>query len=81
MTVALDQLGAGEAAVVQEVHGGRGVRQRLAGFGLHPGDTVLVVRSGSFLGPVWIRINGSEVALGRGMARRVRVERSEGACG
>lgn len=57
------------------IQGGWGVRQRLNQMGIHPGDRVLVRRSGVMGGPLLIRIHGTEVALGRGMARKVLVER------
>ena len=60
---------------VVDIEGGWGVRHRLNRMGIHPGDRVLIKRSGFMGGPILIRVHGMEVALGRGMARKVRVER------
>jgi len=53
-----------------------GFSASLAGLGIHVGDEVVVVRSAPFRGPVLVEVpaTGVRVALGRGMAERVRVE-------
>ncbi len=56
------------------IQGGWGVRQRLNQMGIHPGDRVFVRRSGVMGGPLLIQIHGTEVALGRGMARKILVQ-------
>jgi ferrous iron transport protein A len=62
---------------VVEIQGGWGVRQRLNRMGIHPGDRVLVKRSGVMGGPILVQVHGAEVAMGRGMARKVIVTRVE----
>jgi Fe2+ transport system protein FeoA len=44
--------------------------------GLTPGTKVTVIRSAPFHGPIELKVRGSRLALGRGMAERiiVRVE-------
>lgn len=71
----LDQLGFGEQARVIEVHGGRGLRRNLEQMGIHPGDIVSVARAGAFRGPILVEVHGSQIALGRGVARKVQVQR------
>lgn len=58
---------------VVEIQGGWGVRQRLNRMGIHPGDRILVKRSGVMGGPILVQVHGTEVAMGRGMARKVFV--------
>lgn len=70
----LDQLRFGQRARVIAITGGRGLQRRLQQIGIHPGDTVSLAAQGSFRGPILITINGTRLALGRGVARRIRVE-------
>jgi ferrous iron transport protein A len=74
MTVALSDMKRGQSGVVSEIGGGQGIRQRLSALGVRPGDSLRVVRSAPFLGPVLVEIGGTELAIGRGMAQRIRVE-------
>lgn len=69
----LYQVEKGEGVEVVEIRGGWGIRQRLNQMGIHPGDSMVVKRSGIIGGPVLIQIHGTEVAIGRGMARRIFV--------
>ena len=69
----LDQVELGLEVKVIEIQGGWGIRNRLNKMGIHPGDRVTVRRSGVMGGPILIRVHGMEVALGRGMARKVTV--------
>lgn len=58
------------------VHGGQGLRARLAVMGLVPAEAVLVVRN-RFPGPLILEVKGTRLLLGAGMASRVRVEPCE----
>lgn len=59
---------------VVDFEAGWRLRARLAQYGLYPGDRVRLVRAAPFGGPVLIEVNGREIALGRGVAARIRVE-------
>jgi ferrous iron transport protein A len=59
---------------VLEIFGGWGIRQRLGQLGINPGDSVVVIRSGILAGPIMVNVNNSEVALSRGMAKKVLVQ-------
>ena len=63
-----------ERARVVGIEGGRGVRSHLNTLGIHVGDQIVVVERAPFRGPVLVEIHGSRVALGRGVARRVKVD-------
>lgn len=64
--------GRGEKVRLADVHGGIGMRQRLAEMGLVPG-TEFLVNAGGRTGPVIVTVKGSRLALGRGMVARIFV--------
>ena len=70
----LDRIRENQEVKVVRILGGWGIRQRLNQMGIHPGDTVLVKRSAIMGGPILIRVHGADVALGRGMTRKVIVQ-------
>ena len=78
LTMTLDQLQPGRSATILTIEGGPGVQQRLLQIGLHPGDTVSLASRGAFRGPVLINVAGMQVALGRGIARRIVVSPEPG---
>lgn len=54
------------------MHGGHGLKHRLAEMGLSVGAEVLLVRFGG--GPVVVEVRGTRLMLGRGMMHRIMVE-------
>ncbi|MDR3674787.1 MAG: FeoA family protein [Acidobacteriota bacterium] len=56
------------------IDGGWGVRRSFNQIGIQPGDHVRVLRHAPFGGPLVIDNKGTQVAVGRGMAEKVRVE-------
>jgi len=61
-------------ATVTGLDGGMGVRTHLNTLGIHVGDAVRVVERAPFRGPVLVEVHGTRVALGRGVAKKVKVE-------
>lgn len=55
--------------------GGKGIDVKLRQLGLSPGKEVKVLRFAPLGGPMMIDIEGRSVAIGRGIAARVRVEK------
>ena len=53
---------------------GPGFVQRLEALGIRPGKKVAKVSSTLFRGPVTLRVDNAEVAVGFGMANRIIVE-------
>ena len=49
-------------------------RQCLAEMGVYPGETLKIIRSAPFAGPILVEANGCRFILGRGMAAKVIVE-------
>jgi DtxR family Mn-dependent transcriptional regulator len=77
--VALTVLEKGETGIVSSIRGryrkGWMFEKRLMDMGLTPGTRVMVVKSAPFHGPIEILVRGSRLALGRGMAERIFVEK------
>ncbi len=69
----LDQIAINKKATVVQIEGGWKVRQKLNQMGIHVHDTLVMKRKGRFGGPVLILIHGIEVALGHGMAKKIKV--------
>ena len=57
-----------------QLSGGHGFVGRMAALGFTPGVTVQVVRNHGH-GPIIVSLLDTQIALGRGQARRVRVRR------
>ena len=70
----LTQMRTGEAGTVVGVTGGMGLMRRLDALGIRPGKKVTKVSSALFRGPVTLRVDSAQVALGFGMAKKVVVE-------
>lgn len=77
MPTTLDQVYENKKATVIDIQGGQGVRKRLGQMGVHPGDTITMLRYGVLRGPILIEVHGSQVALGRGIASKILVEEVE----
>ena len=70
----LEHVELGHTARVVDIEGGRAVRSHLNNLGIHVGGALVVVERAPFRGPVLIDVDGTRVALGRGIARKIRVE-------
>jgi len=76
-TVDLTQLQGGESGVVMDIQGGYGLTRRLESLGIRVGKKVTKVSSQLMRGPVTVRIDNSEVAIGFGMAKKILVEKEK----
>jgi Fe2+ transport system protein FeoA len=56
------------------ITGGWEVRRSFNQLGIQPGDCVRVLRRAPFGGPLMIDNHGSQVAVGKQMAEKIRVE-------
>jgi len=72
--VDLNQLEEGKTGVVVDINGGHGLVRRLESLGIRVGKKVTKVSSQFLRGPVTVRIDNSQVAIGFGMARKIIVE-------
>jgi len=66
-------LQAGRKAVVKDLAGGRGLRQRLTEMGVARGTRLRVVRNDGY-GPLIMAIGEARLVIGRGMALKIMVE-------
>ncbi len=64
----------GERGRVIEIAGGYGLTRRLEAMGIRPGKKITKVSSMLMRGPVTIQVDGAQLAIGFGMARRILVE-------
>ena len=65
---------AGALVELVAIDAGQGLRGELEAMGLVPGTRIEVLKN-SLHGPLIIGVKGSRIALGRGMAHKIRVER------
>jgi len=73
-TCRLTDVRPGEKVLVAEVDGGHRVTSRLSDLGIFAGTEIELIR-GNGHGPVIIRIGPSRLALGRGVAEKIVVDR------
>jgi len=72
--ISLSEMAAGEAAIILAFQGGKVVNNRLASLGFTPGVTVSMTQNYG-RGPLIVTVRGTRVALGRGEAVKIIVER------
>jgi len=70
----LAEMRTGQTGTVVGVLGGRGLIQRLDALDIRPGKKVTKLSSTLFRGPVMLKVNNAQVAVGFGMARKIIVE-------
>lgn len=73
--ISLSEITTGEAAIVLDFQGGRAVNNRLASLGFTPGVQINMTQNIGH-GPLIVTLRGTRVALGRGEAAGIIVERS-----
>jgi len=70
----LSDMESGNCARFVSVEGGKRLTGTLRQYGFYPGEQIRVIRIAPFGGPVLVEINQREIALGRTVAGKVRVE-------
>jgi ferrous iron transport protein A len=70
----LAEMRTGQTGTVVGVRGGHGLIRRLDALDIRPGKRVTKLSSTLFRGPVMLRVNNAQVAVGFGMARKIIVE-------
>ena len=73
--VSLDQLPTGATAVVQQLRGGKELTSRLAAMGLTEGVQLVVLQNAG-RGPMLVSVRDTRIALGRGEAIKILVEKT-----
>lgn len=72
--VAMSEMTTGEACTVLTFQGGCVLQGRLASLGFTPGTRVVMTQNYGH-GPLIVSVRGTQVALGRGEAAKIIVER------
>ncbi len=65
----------GREVTVKRIVSGKGLRCRLEGMGIYPGQRIKVLRNGP--GPLLIEVFGRKIGIGRGQAAKILVEESD----
>ncbi|AUB55607.1 MULTISPECIES: FeoA family protein [Methanobacterium] len=72
--ITLVELENGQTAIIKEIGGGSGLKNRLEVMNIREGKKVKKTCTAPLRGPVVIEIDGCKMAIGRGMAKKVWVE-------
>lgn len=75
--MALSSLPSGSSGIIENIAGGHGMINRLNAIGIRPGKKVMKISSMMMRGPVTIDMDGNQVAIGFGMAKRIIVKLTE----
>ena len=72
--ISLAQMRSGQRGRIVEINGGYGLAQKLDALGIRTGKEITKVSEQLMRGPVLLRQDNTQAALGFGMASRVLVE-------
>lgn len=73
--MSITDLKKGEKGVVREIQGGHGMVRKLENMGIRVGSRVCSLSGGFLSGPSVIESGCTQVAIGRGMARKILVDK------
>jgi len=76
LTEYLSECESGEEVIVLSVNAGYRAKTRLANLGVVPGVKITKTKNALFKGPIEIKVRGSSLVLGRGLASRIIVSRN-----
>ena len=68
----LDLIPSGTEVVVKDIQAGCGLKSRLYGLGIFPGEKIKVVKNNQ--GPILVKVGNTKLAIGRGEAKKILVE-------
>ncbi len=63
----------GEIAIVNKIAGGFRMQVQLKNLGFHEGVTIKLAKKSVIGGPLMVTVNGSNVAIGRGIASKILI--------
>jgi ferrous iron transport protein A len=70
----LTDLDSGEQGIITALEGGWGMQERLRSMGLAEGQRIAKLSALALGGPIVVMVNRTQIAIGRGMARRILVK-------
>jgi len=76
LTTYLTECESGEEVIVLSVNAGYRAKTRLANLGIVPGVKIRKIKKAPFRGPIEIKVKGSSLVLGRGLASMIIVSRN-----
>ena len=68
------ELSANRKAIITRIGGGHGLQRKLRTLGIREGQEVKISSKQPFRGPLTIKVCGSQITLGRGIAGKILVE-------
>jgi len=74
MEILLSDLRNGDEGKVKKLDGGLEFQNKLSSMGIIVGKKIKKITSQPFGGPIVIKVNNTEVSIGRGMANRIFLE-------
>lgn len=74
MEIPLSQLREGMVARIKYLTSGFGLQRKISALGIRIGKNVRVVSSHRFGGPIVVEVEGTRIAIGRGVANKIIVE-------
>lgn len=69
--ITLDVLQNNKDFIVRQVLAGKRAKTRLANLGIFPGIKLKKLRSAPLFGPIQVKVKGSNLVLGRGLAKKI----------
>lgn len=72
--ITVAQMKNGQHGIVVRIEGGHGLTNRLNALGVRPGKKITRVSAMMMRGPVTVKMGGTQVAMGFGMAGKIVVE-------
>ncbi|MBN2066396.1 MAG: ferrous iron transport protein A [Candidatus Thermoplasmatota archaeon] len=73
-TLPLSDLPLHTHAKICSIQGGKGFQHKLQVMGIQEGRTIKILSKQPFKGPLTIKVCGTHLTLGRGMAQKIMVE-------
>lgn len=74
MAQSLVELVKDTVAVIEKVEGGTRMQRKLEDMGLRPGIKIMKKAGQPFKGPIIIQVGTAQVAIGHGMAEKIKVK-------
>ena len=70
----LTQLEDGQTAKILNIVGGITFKKKIMNMGIHIDSVITKISTQTLGGPITIKLNNSKVALGQGLAKKIRVK-------
>jgi len=71
--ISLTKLKSKKSAIVKSIEGGEGIQRRLEALGIRKGKKITKISSHFWKGPVTVLAGKTKIAIGYGMAHKIRV--------